>query len=76
MSVTLERDDSADVTIYRFRDFLGAGSAALVITRLDHLLTEEERTGWRPNGASDEPYEYPPAAMSDERYFDHHGEAV
>lgn len=73
MSVELETDAGATVRIYRFRDFLGAGTAALVTTRFDHLLTDEEKQGWRPNGEGDEPYEYPPAAMSDEAYFDHRG---
>jgi len=74
MSVELETDAGATVRIYRFRDFLGAGSAALITTRFDHLLTDEEKEGWRPNGAADEPYEYAPAAMSWEDHFDHTGE--
>lgn len=74
MVTELETATGATVRIYRFQDFLGAGSAAIISTRYDHLIPEEERTGWRPNGASDEPYEYPPAAMSDEQHFTHTGE--
>lgn len=75
MSVTLTTDSGADVTIYRFRDFLGAGSAALILTRFDHLLTEEEREGWTAYGDGDNPpREYPPAAMSLEDHFTHEGE--
>lgn len=73
MTIELETDTGATVRIYRFRDFLGAGSAANIITRFDHLLEEDEREGWRPNGATDEPYEYPPVAMSTEDWFDHEG---
>ena len=76
MTIELDTDAGATVRIYRFRDFLGAGSAATIVTRLDHLLSDDEREGWRPNGAADEPYEYPPAVMSTEDWFDHEGNAA
>jgi len=73
MVTELETETGATVRIYRFQDFLGAGSGALILTRYDHLLTDEEKEGWRPNGEPSEPHEYPPAAMSDEQHFDHRG---
>ncbi|UTF56042.1 hypothetical protein [Natronosalvus rutilus] len=75
MATHLTTDSGADVTIYRFRDFLGAGTAALITTRFDHLLTEAERTGWTGYGDGDnDAIEYPPAVMSWEDHFDHTGE--
>ena len=75
MVVELETDAGATVRIYRFRDFLGAGSAALISTRFDHVLTDGEREGWTAYGDGyNPPREYPPGAMSDEEHFDHTGE--
>ena len=75
MVIELETDAGATVRIYRFRDFPGAGRAALISTRFDHVLTDEERKGWMSYGDGDNPpREYPPAAMSDEDHFDRTGE--
>lgn len=77
MATDLTTGSGADVRIYRFRDFLGAGTAAIITTRFDHLLTDEEREGWTAYGDGDNPpREYPPAAMSWEDHFDHTGESA
>ena len=75
MVTELTTDSGATVRLYRFRDFLGAGTAALILTRYDHLLTDEEKEAWTAYGEGDNPpREYPPAAMSTEDHFDHTGE--
>lgn len=75
MATDLTTDSGADVRIYRFQDFMKAGAAALITTRFDHLLTDEERKGWTEYGdGNNPPREYPLACMSWEDHFDHTGQ--
>lgn len=77
MVVDLETDSGAKVSIYRFTDFPADATTALVITHFDHLLTDEERTGWTGYGeGGNDPIEYPPAMMAVNDWFGPDGEAL
>lgn len=69
MSVHVDVDGGADVTVYRFSEFPpDSGPKANIITEFSHLLTEDERVGWRPNDEEDA-LEYPPVAMAWETWL-------
>jgi hypothetical protein len=74
MSEQITTESGADVRIYRFRDFLGAGSAAKILTEFSHVLTDEDRTGFTGYGDDMDEHEYPPAAMAIEMDFTHTGD--
>lgn len=71
MALEITTDGGSTTELYLFRDFPpGAGHTVNITTRFDHLLTEDERTGWTDHGDGDsEPREYPPAMMSVEYWF-------